>query len=318
MTPTSITAAQPHRTYRHEAFLYHGSAAFLAGLIPFITDGLAAGQPVMVAVAQPRLDLIRVALGADAARVDLLDMAERGLNPARIIPAWRAFLDAAAKAGRPARGVGEPIWAGRGAAELAECQLHESLLNVAVDPRTPLWLRCPYDVDALDPAVIEEAQRSHPMLVDAGSYRASTVYGGVTHVDAIFSQSLPAPSETVAELPFDPPDLGVLRAFVLGHACAAGMAAERAGELAVAIHELAVNSLRHGGGAGLLRLWRETGAFVCEVSDSGRIEDPMIGRTAPAASQESGRGVWLANQLCDLVQIRSTAHGTTVRVLTWL
>ncbi|MDP9240957.1 MAG: sensor histidine kinase [Actinomycetota bacterium] len=318
MTQTTITVPKAHRSYRHEAFLYHGTAEFLAGTVPFVTDGLAAGQPVMVAVAQPRLDLIREALGADGPRVHLVDMAVLGRNPARIIPAWRAFVDECATDGLPARGIGEPIWAGRGSAELAECQLHESLLNVAVDPSTPLWLRCPYDVEALGAAVIDEAHRSHPMLVEADDYRASTVYGGVAHVDAIFGRSLPAPSEVAAELPFGPPDLGALRAFVLAQACAAGVSAEQAGDLAVAIHELAVNSLRYGGRAGHARLWQETGALVCEVSDAGRIGDPMVGRTAPSASQEGGRGVWLANQLCDLVQIRSTPVGTAVRVLTWL
>jgi len=318
MTQTTIATTKPHRGYRHEAFLYHGTVEFLAGTVPFITDGLAAGQPVMVAVAEPRLELIRVALGADASRVRLVDMAVLGGNPARILPAWRAFVDDCAQNSMPSRGIGEPIWAGRGPAELVECQLHESLLNVAVDPRTPLWLRCPYDVDALSAAVIEEAHHSHPMLVEGDRLTASTVYGGVAHVAAMFGRSLPAPSQAATGFPFGPPDLGALRAFVLGQACAAGVSAERAGDLAVAIHELAVNSLRHGGGAGHAQLWQEAGALVCEVSDAGRIDDPMVGRTAPAASQEGGRGVWLANQLCDLVQIRSTSGGTAIRVLTWL
>ena len=61
-------------------------------------------------------------------------MAVLGHNPARIIPAWRDFADAHAG---PIRGIGEPIWPGRGADELVECQLHESLLNVAFDGRLP-------------------------------------------------------------------------------------------------------------------------------------------------------------------------------------
>jgi anti-sigma regulatory factor (Ser/Thr protein kinase) len=38
----------------------------------------------------------------------------------------------------------------------------------------------------------------------------------------------------------------------------------------------------------------------------------------PPLSDEGGRGLWLANQLCDLVQIRSGENGTVVRLLTWL
>ena len=34
----------------------------------------------------------------------------------------------------------------------------------------------------------------------------------------------------------------------------------------------------------------------------------------PRVEQPSGRGLWLVNQLCDLVSVRSAADGTTVRV----
>jgi anti-sigma regulatory factor (Ser/Thr protein kinase) len=31
-------------------------------------------------------------------------------------------------------------------------------------------------------------------------------------------------------------------------------------------------------------------------------------------SQEGGRGLWMANQVCDLVRIRSGATGTAIRL----
>ncbi len=79
-------------------------------------------------------------------------MTQLGSNPARIIPAWRDFLDE--HPGTPVRGVGEPIWGGRRPAEIVECQLHEALLNVAISPATPLWLRCPYDATQLAESVL--------------------------------------------------------------------------------------------------------------------------------------------------------------------
>ena len=139
-----------HRThdgYRHEAFFWDGDDQFLAGTVPFIREGLGAGQPVMVAVTPGRLDLLRDALDGDAAQVRFVDMARLGANPARIIPAWRLFTDQ--HPGQPVRGIGEPIWKGRRLAELAECQMHEALLNLAVDADTPLWLMCPYDTATL-------------------------------------------------------------------------------------------------------------------------------------------------------------------------
>jgi anti-sigma regulatory factor (Ser/Thr protein kinase) len=68
----------------------------------------------------------------------------------------------------------------------------------------------------------------------------------------------------------------------------------------------------------VLRLWQQGDAVVCEFTDRGHITDPLAGRRTPSLTSEGGRGLWLANQLCDLVQIRSGGHGTTVRLLTWL
>jgi hypothetical protein len=61
----------------------------------------------------------------------LADMSAVGANPARIIPEWQDFADRCTEAGRTFRGIGEPIWDGRSAGELVECQRHEALLNFA-------------------------------------------------------------------------------------------------------------------------------------------------------------------------------------------
>jgi anti-sigma regulatory factor (Ser/Thr protein kinase) len=86
------------------------------------------------------------------------------------------------------------------------------------------------------------------------------------------------------------------------------------GDLVLAVNEVAANSIAHGGGSGTLRVWRDGGALVCEVSDRGHLDDPLADRRRPAPGQDGGRGLWLANQLCDLVQVRSFATGTTVRL----
>ena len=82
--------------------------------------------------------------------------------------------------------------------------------------------------------------------------------------------------------------------------------------------EVATNSIRHGSGGGTLRLWRQEDALVCEVTDPGHITDPLVGRRTPSPATQGGRGLWLANQLCDLIQVRSTPAGTTIRLHSWL
>jgi hypothetical protein len=54
------------------------------------------------------------------------------------------------------------------------------------------------------------------------------------------------------------------------------------------------------------------------VRDRGRIDDPLVGRIRPGPEQHRGRGLWLVNQLCDLVQLRTSGNGTIVRMHMWL
>jgi anti-sigma regulatory factor (Ser/Thr protein kinase) len=201
---------------------------------------------------------------------------------------------------------------------VTECQIHEALLNLAVEPHVPLWLLCPYDVEALAPDVVTEAHRSHPALVDVESHRGSTLYGGQRHVEAVFASDLPRVGSVTSGRQFSVDDLLGVRQDVLDHAAAAGVPAGRTADLALAVHEVAANSLEHAGGTGLLRIWRDDEALVCEICDVGRIDDPLVGRTLPAWGDEGGRGLWMANHLCDLVQVRSGRSGTTVRISTWL
>jgi anti-sigma regulatory factor (Ser/Thr protein kinase) len=98
----------------------------------------------------------------------------------------------------------------------------------------------------------------------------------------------------------------------------AGLSEERSADLELAVHELAANSIRHGGGLGQFALWREGQVLVCEVHDGGRCADPLVGRRTPSLHQSAGRGLWMVNQLCDLVQLRSGDLGTTVRLHIWL
>lgn len=315
--PVSLTPPRAHQSYRHEALVYRGDADFLASTVPFVLEGVALGQPVMVAVPPVRLDKLRAALGPTPG-VHYVDMAVLGANPARIIPAWAAFVDEFGGREDPVRGIGEPVWAGRRPSETTECQLHESLLNLAVEPDMPLWLLCPYDAGSLSHTVIEEASRSHPSLRHGSTYRGSVSYGGVTHVSTLFGAPLSPPPVGTVGLTFSGDDLVSVRRAVGRHPSTAPLGEGRARELAQAVSEVALNSIRYGGGSGTLRMWRGDGAVVCEVSDLGRITDPLVGRHPPAPSAPAGRGLWMANQLCDLVQIRSGPDGTTVRLLCWL
>lgn len=169
----------------------------------------------------------------------------------------------------------------------------------------------PVDTLTLPPAVLAEAERSHPFVAESTGARSSTLFDGAR-------STLEAPLEAAADgaraLSFSWGSLGDVRALASREAAGAGLLSARISELVMAVNEVATNSLSHGGGSGLLRVWHRAGALVCEVTDTGRLHAPLADRRRPSADPHDSRGLWLANQLCDLVQLRSSAAGTTVRL----
>jgi anti-sigma regulatory factor (Ser/Thr protein kinase) len=299
--------------YRHEAFLYSGLPEFLSGTSSFIRRACGARDPVLVVVSSEKVGLLRDRLGEEAEHVDFADMAEVGDNPARIISAWQDFV-AGHPGSRQLWGVGEPVHPDRSPTELAECQLHEALLNVAFEAATRLWLLCPYDLETLADDVIDDAQRSHPYIARGVERRACTTYRPIDLADPFNRPVPPRPAADVPGLSFGSGSLREVRAFVAEQAERAGLAVESSDAMVLAISEIASNSIRHGGGQGELRAWTDDRSLVCEVSDRGHITAPLVGRERPAPEAGQGAGLWVANQLCDLVQVYSSSHGTTIRV----
>lgn len=301
--------------FAHEVVFYDGVADRPRALLPFIREGIELGEPVLVALPPAAIHALERELGDDARHVRFLDMVAVGSNPACIIPVWREFVADHAGAG-PVRGIGEPAWAGRREEEMVEAQLHEALLNVVFD-QGPTWrLLCPYDVSRLPAWVIEEARRTHPVVGDHG--HRSVRYAGHGHAVEAFGTRLPRPPRGAVRYPFAIGDLGALREQVADASRAAGLSEGSAEDLVLAAHELATNSILHADGHGLLQIWREPGALVVEVDDVGHIDDPLVGRALPDREAMNGRGIWMVNQLCDLVQVRSGDQGTQVRLYAWL
>jgi len=300
--------------FRHEALFYAGRDDFVRRAGAFVRDAVEAEEPTLVVVDAVKIARLREELGDAAAGVRFADMAEVGANPARIIPAWREFVTRSAPTGRRLRGIGEPIWPERTTAELAECERHESLLNVAFAGSPSWWLLCPYDTEALDPAVVEEARRTHPFVCENGVGHESADYYGLSAIGAPFAEPLPEPPDSALELAFGDGPLEALRWLVGRAADEAGLGFSRAADFVLAVHELATNTVRHGGGRGTLRIWREPDALICEVADAGRIDQPLAGRERPLAGQPGGRGLWIVNQLSDLAQIRCFEAGSVVRL----
>jgi anti-sigma regulatory factor (Ser/Thr protein kinase) len=294
----------------HEALLYGGPDEFVAGVSAYVREGLRGGEPVVVVVPEPRLSDVRDAIGDAGDQVEYLDMMRLGANPARIIPAIRDRLDA--QGGGPLRYVGEPVWHGQRACEHVEGERHEALINLAFRGM-PMSILCPYDAARLDDKVLEGAQRTHPYVRRGAERRPSVMYGDPATVASALRHPLEPPPPGAAELAITS-DLWALRRFVATRAAAAGLGGGRLDDLLLAANEGAANTLLHGAAPGVLRLWDADEEVVCEINDRGRIEDPLVGRRTPDITSAGGRGLWLINQLCDLVQMRCGPAGLTLRL----
>jgi anti-sigma regulatory factor (Ser/Thr protein kinase) len=311
--PVKDEKSRIRRRFRHRAMLYRGETGFLDGTLPFIREGINAGKPTLVMVSAEKIDLLRDALGGDVESVHFADMDDVGSNPARIIPAWQQFVDEHGGGERPLRGIGEPVWATRSARELVEWQRHEALLNLAFADAGDFELLCPYDLTALDAEVIDGAEHTHPLVVEAGRERASDHYSGLEEIAEPFDTPLVEPPPGVVEWQFDAATLHQLRTAIRRYGRDAALDTGTVEDLVIGVNELASNSVVHGGGHGTAKLWRDSHAVVCEVRDNGRMSLPLAGRIRPPAEVVEGRGLWLANQVCDLIQIRSLPEGTVVR-----
>lgn len=298
--------------FRHELYPYRGEDQFLSGTLDFIHEALEADEAVVVAVPSDKTSLLRGEL-ADEPAVTFVDTTTAGANPGRHIAAWSAWMNGSGEEGRTVRGIGETAWRqARDTAHLSELRYHEWLLNRAFARSSTRSMLCPYDAADDDEDALRLLSRCHPQIRRDGQYAPNEEYLGG---DEYAFDALTAPCDPFQELSYAHGDLAAIRSKVSQCASDAGVSPDRLPKLAVAVTEIATNSIRHGGGGGTLRTWAQDETFLCEFRDSGYIPDVLAGRSRPEPDQIGGRGLWLAHQLCDLVEVRSTREvGTTIRL----
>ncbi|HET6505022.1 MAG TPA: sensor histidine kinase [Amycolatopsis sp.] len=306
-----VTVSAPVDPFVHPVLFYRGDGEYLDGLLPFIQEGLDQGAPVAVAVPGGRLALLSGALGAAAREVRMIDMAEAGRNPGRIIPGvLRDFADRYPD--RAVRIVGEPVWPSRTETEYPACAQHEALINLSFTGRD-VTIVCPYDAARLDDGILKDAWATHPTVWESGEARTSE-YFAPERVIADHNHRIRAPTGSPGYTVDTYADLAAARRFVAGHAGERGLSADRVSELRLMINELATNSLAHTSGGCTVRIWRAGADLVCEVRDGGHLTDPLAGRRPSPPDWIGGRGLLLVNQLADLVRTHTSPTGTTIHV----
>lgn len=310
-----MTDAQLERvdrgTFFHPALFYRTQQEYLDGLLPFIRDGLAADEPVMVAVPGPNLAILCDGLGDSAPRVVMADMTEAGRNPGRILgEVLSGFVGN--HPNKPVRIIGEPIWPSRSEVEYPACVQHEAMINHAFTDRD-VTVVCPYDVTNLHPDVIVDARSTHLVLWQVGSAAQTSTGYDPDGVCARYNQPLPTNPMAVKYTVRMLADLSGARDFAAAYGQWFRLSPRRSADLQLIANELATSSLMHIGGSCRLALWEQDDYLVCEARDCGHLDDPMAGRRPYNNDTSRGRALYVVNAIADLTRIHTTVDETTIQ-----
>ena len=119
------------------------------------------------------------------------------------------------------------------------------MLNVAFGGGPSWSLMCPYDTSTLPEPVLAEAMRAHPTIVVDGERRASDRYDGDAHLARDLAGTLVEAGVEITRVPFAGDSLIELRDRVMRRGRRGGVSHDRLEDLALAVHELATNSVRY-------------------------------------------------------------------------
>jgi anti-sigma regulatory factor (Ser/Thr protein kinase) len=313
----------PPGTRPHAAALVGSDDELLAAAVPFVEEGLLAGDLTVLACEPETAALIAGVLGETARpvendpRVSLLGV--RAPDAFGVTRQWLARAADDSSSGW-LRVLGQ-VHFGPEPATWREGLRYEAAANALLDG-CPLTAMCLYDRRLLTPEVLDSATRTHPELVSGGRRAANHAYCD----PAEYLAALPVPREPVEGTPpvlavDDAPALAGLR-----HAMGAVLTAhvpvrEQREDLHLATSEVAANAFRHGRRPVSARIWTDGQRMVCTISDSGTgFGDPLAG-FRPAHGDDlsrGGMGLWLARKLWDCVDLLPGPAGLTVRLSTRL
>ncbi|WP_117213322.1 sensor histidine kinase [Allorhizocola rhizosphaerae] len=301
------------RKLKHIGLFYADPDDLLHRSRQFIREGQQRNEPVLVAQPPAQLHRLAQSLGDAGDGVALVDMSVAGRNPGRILP-WVLHDFVMRHPGRSVRVIGEPVWPGRSSTAYPACVQYEALVNVVLG-NLDLTVLCPYDASRLPPETLDDASRTHPLIAyGTGPIEPSGEFNHA-RLARLLNQPLErAPADAFKQV-FGWTDLSWLRQIVTAEARRAGLTAAQVAGLQLAVTEAATNAVRHGGGAGTLRMWHDGGHLVLDVNSPKAFPDLSAGRLRPAPDAPSGRGLALINHVCDLVRWSyQPGQGTSVRM----
>ncbi|WP_304105977.1 sensor histidine kinase [Mycolicibacterium bacteremicum] len=302
--------------YFHEAAFYGSDDEFLAIVLPFVTDGVAAGEPTLVTLAESNSELVKSAL-ADISGVTFIPADLQYARPAAAIRSYQELMAEHAQRGvAQIRIVGDVPHPGFGA-PWGWWARYEAAVNDAYAPY-PVWGLCPYDVRTAPADVLADVARTHPRLATSdGQHLLNPDFATPTMVLSDLMDGAPPaePGRPTVEL-FDPTAAAARSA--VQSAAAGGPTTVTAAEvqdLVFAVSEAVENAVMYGSAPVRVRVWRHLDRLVAHITDAGPgPSHALTGLVRAVGSASAGVGLWLAHQMCSDVTLHRGAEGFTLRV----
>ena len=168
----------------HEAGFYSSDVEFLALIVPFVTGGIAAGEPVVIGYDDRKCDLLRAELSRPDA-VSFIADTRLYATPAGAIEAYRQQFERHVAAGaEQIRIAGDVPHEGNGGC-FAGWDRYESAVNV-VWQDYPVYSRCLYDATTVADSARDVVERTHRRLLTAdGGGTASPRYQEVADFERL-------------------------------------------------------------------------------------------------------------------------------------
>jgi anti-sigma regulatory factor (Ser/Thr protein kinase) len=306
-----------HEAYLHDAAVYHSPEEFLAVALPFVEDGLAAGEPVLVALPPVLTALVMDALPAEHDGVSSVPYEELYRRPARGVQALQRLL---AEQTTPDDGHVRVLGATPLPAASTSWQpwaRFEAYLTSTL-ASSPAWLLCLFDGAVATPEVLDDVRRTHPHLVDpATGRRANPTWevGSSFLRDSLSREEAPE-DLTDPDLTLTDPSPHEVRRQVAAAAAGTLLGEEDRMDVVTAASEIVTNALQHGEAPVVVRIWADQDHLTVKVRDAGPgPDDPAVGLAGvdrePGAG---GMGLWLAHLLCSEVTMRVDQQGFEVRL----
>jgi CheY-like chemotaxis protein len=162
---------------RHEALVYSSPDELAAATLPFIREGLARDEQLLVVLREEGRAVLEQALGADAARIEFADAVPWYQSPEHAFEQYTDYIDDRLARGAPrVRVVAEVIWPQSLAeADVAAWKRYEAGISAAL-AAVPVSFICTYHAQELPTGIVADAQRTHPVLRTAEGARPSARY----------------------------------------------------------------------------------------------------------------------------------------------